>query len=252
MYWAAWDTRAGMAVSEFSFLGGMVLGFASSLHCAGMCGGIATSLTLMFGPKTAGERGRILALAQAGRVTSYMAAGAVLGYAGAELYGAFDRAGAFRILQWFGAVVLIWLGLTFAGLLPMPAAVDRAVARVSAVVARVLAPLRSSAAGPYVAGLTWGIIPCPMIYAALFTAMLTGTALGGIIFMAGFGLATMIPVFVTAFGVTSLASMEARGRARVAIGIAIASFGASTIIPGSPTYGLICAIEPPPGLSAGR
>lgn len=234
-----------MAVSEFSFLGGMVLGFASTLHCAGMCGGIATSLTLMFQPETSGDRIRILTLAQAGRVTSYMLAGAVLGLFGAELYGAFDQAGAFRLLQWFGAVVLIWLGLTFAGLLPMPAPVDRAVARLSAVLARALAPLKASAIGPYIAGLTWGVIPCPMVYAALFTAMLTGTALGGVIFMAGFGLATVIPVFLTALGVSTLASIEARGRARIAIGVLIALFGASTIIPGSPTNGLICKIEPP-------
>ena len=241
-----------MAVSEFSFLGGMALGFASSLHCAGMCGGIATSLTLMFAPEGAAARARVLGLAQAGRVTSYMVAGAALGYVGAELYGAFDRAGAFRILQWFGAVILIWLGLTFAGLMPMPAPVDRAVARVSASIAKALKPLRASTAGPYVAGLTWGVIPCPMVYAALFTAMLPGTAMGGIIFMAGFGLATMIPVFLTAFGVSTLASIESRGRARVAIGIAIALFGASTIIPGSPTNGLICAVESPPGMNSGH
>ncbi|HRY07318.1 MAG TPA: sulfite exporter TauE/SafE family protein [Hyphomicrobiaceae bacterium] len=241
-----------MAVSQFSFLGGMMLGFASTLHCAGMCGGVASSLTLMFGPKTVGDRARILSLAQAGRVTSYMLAGAVLGYAGSELYGVFDRAGAFRVLQWFGAVVLIWLGLTFAGLLPMPAPVDRAVARISARLAKALAPLRSSAGGPYLAGLTWGIIPCPMVYAALFTAMLTGTLRGAVIFMAGFGLATMIPVFLTAFGVTTLASMEARGRARVVIGVVIALFGASTIIPASPTNGLLCALEPPSGHSIKR
>ena len=238
-----------MAISEFSFLGGMVLGFASTLHCAGMCGGIATSLTLMFQPQSSAERVRILTMAQAGRVTSYMLAGAVLGYAGAELYGAFDRAGAFRLLQWFGAVVLIWLGLTFAGLLPLPAPVDRAVARVSAALAKLLGPLRRSAVGPYVAGLTWGVIPCPMVYAALFTAMLTGSAVGGIIFMAGFGLATVVPVFLTALGVTTLASMEARGTARMIIGVAIALFGASTIIPGSPTNGLICAVEPPAALA---
>lgn len=229
-----------MAVSEFSFLGGMVLGFASALHCAGMCGGIATSLTLMFAPATTAARIRVLMAAQAGRVTSYMLAGAVLGLFGSELYTQFDRAGAFRLLQWFGAVVLIWLGLTFTGLLPMPAAADRLVARVSAAIARVLEPLRRSLAGPYVAGLTWGIIPCPMVYAALFTAMLTGTALGGAVFMAGFGLATMIPVGLTAFGVTSLAAIEHKGRARIAIGLIIALFGASTIIPGSPTNGLLC------------
>lgn len=234
-----------MAVSEFSFLGGMVLGFASTLHCAGMCGGIATSLTLMFAPETPAERLRVLMLAQAGRVTSYMAAGAILGALGAEVYEGFDRAGAFRLLQWFGAVVLIWLGLTFAGLLPMPAPVDRLVARVSAMLSRLLAPLRRSSLGPYVAGLTWGIVPCPMVYAALFTAMLTGTAAGGLIFMGGFGLATMIPVGLTAFGVSTLAGIESRGRSRIAIGLAIALFGASTIIPGSPTNGLICKTDPP-------
>lgn len=240
-----------MAVSEFSFLGGMALGFASSLHCAGMCGGIATSLTLAFQPATARDRVRILTLAQAGRVTSYMLAGAVLGLFGAELYGAFDRAGAFRLLQWLGAVVLIWLGLTFAGVMPMPAAADRLVARASGAIARLLAPLRGSAAGPYIGGLTWGVIPCPMVYAALFTAMLTGSLAGGVIFMAGFGLATVIPVGLTALGVTSLAAVEARGRARIVIGVALALFGASTIIPGSPTNGLICKTEPA-GLSSGR
>ena len=223
----------------------MVLGFASTLHCAGMCGGIATSLTLMFGPETAADRARILALAQAGRVSSYVLAGTVLGALGAELYGAFDRTGAYQLLQWFGAAVLIWLGLTFAGLMPLPQPIDRLVGRVSALVARQLAPLRASPAGPYVAGLTWGIIPCPMVYAALFTAMLTGSGMGGAIFMAGFGLATVIPVFLTAFGISTLASMESRGVARVVIGVAIAAFGASTIIPGSPTNGLICRIEPP-------
>ena len=234
-----------MAVSEFSFMGGMVLGFASTLHCAGMCGGIATSLTLMFAPETTGDRVRILSLAQAGRVTSYIMAGAALGWLGSELYGVLDRAGAFRILQWVGAIVLIWQGLTFAGLLPLPALVDRAVGRISAAISRTLAPLRSSFAGPYIAGLTWGIIPCPMVYAALFTAMLTGTALGGVVFMAGFGLATVIPVFVTALGVSTLASIESRGMARFGIGLLIALFGASTIIPGSPTNGLICKVEPP-------
>ena len=233
-----------MAISEFSFLGGMVLGFASTLHCAGMCGGIATSLTLMFAPQSAMDRARILMLAQAGRVTSYMAAGAILGYFGSELYTSFNQAGAFRVLQWFGAVVLIWLGLTFAGLMPMPSVVDRLIARISAAIGRVLAPLRRSAVGPYVTGLTWGIIPCPMVYAALFTAMLAGTASGGALFMMGFGLATMIPVGLTAFGVSSLAKVEADGRARIAIGVVIALFGASTIIPGSPTNGRLCLNDP--------
>ena len=240
-----------MEISEFSFLGGVLLGLASTLHCAGMCGGIATSIVLLFDPKSAAERVRVLMLAQAGRVTGYVAAGAILGYAGSGLYGAFNAAGAFRVLQWAAAVAVVWLGLTLAGLLPMPAVVDRIVARVSAALGRLLAPLRRSAIGPYVTGLTWGIIPCPMVYAALFTAMLAGSAPGGAVVMAGFGLATLVPVTLTGLGVASLARIEAHARARLLVGIAIALFGASTVLPGSPTSSVFCA-PPQPTAEAAR
>lgn len=233
-----------MDISEFSFLGGVLLGLASTLHCAGMCGGIATSIVLLFNPATARERFGVLMLAQAGRISGYVAAGAILGGAGSGIYGAFNAAGAFRVLQWAAAAAVVWLGLTMAGLVPMPAAVDRLVARVSAMLARWLAPLRRSAFGPYVAGLTWGVIPCPMVYAALFTAMLSGSALGGGVVMAGFGLATLLPVTLTGLGVSSLARIEAHGRARLLVGIAIALLGASTVLPGSPTSSVFCA--PPP------
>lgn len=237
-----------MDISEFSFLGGVLLGLASTLHCAGMCGGIATSIVLLFNPATARQRLGVLMLAQAGRITGYVAAGAILGAAGSGLYGAFNAAGAFRLLQWAAAAAVVWLGLTLAGLVPMPAAVDRLVARVSAVLARWLAPLRLSAIGPFVAGLTWGVIPCPMVYAALFTAMLSGSGIGGGVVMAGFGLATLVPVTLTGLGVSSLARIEAHGRARLLVGIAIALLGASTVLPGSPTSSVFCA--PPPAIEA--
>lgn len=236
-----------MDISEFSFLGGVLLGLASTLHCAGMCGGIATSIVLLFAPAPARQRLGVLMLAQAGRITGYIAAGVILGAAGSGVYGAFNAAGAFRVLQWAAAAAVVWLGLTLAGLVPMPAAVDRLVARVSAMLARWLAPLRRSAIGPYVAGLTWGIIPCPMVYAALFTAMLSGSGTGGGVVMAGFGLATLVPVTLTALGITSLARIEAHARARLLVGLAIAVFGASTVLPGSPTSSVFCA--PPAALT---
>ena len=36
-------------LSQLSFLGGLLAGFASSLHCVGMCGGIAASLSVSLG-----------------------------------------------------------------------------------------------------------------------------------------------------------------------------------------------------------
>jgi sulfite exporter TauE/SafE len=79
-----------------------------------------------------------------------------------------------------------------------------------------------------------------MVYAALFTATLTGSASGGATLMTGFGLGTLPAVTLTALGVTTLARVEAKALARSAIGLAIAVLGFSTVYPSSPTAGLLC------------
>ena len=230
-----------MEINEFSLLGGILLGLASALHCAAMCGGIASGVVFLFDPKSPGERARVLMTAQAGRIAAYMVAGAILGFAGASIYGAFDQAVGYRLLQWAGAVTLMWIGLSVAGLLPSLSSLDRRLATVSAAVSRVLGGLRRfPVVGPFASGLAWGTVPCPMVYAALFTAMLTGTAGGGATLMAGFGIGTLPAVTLTAFGVTALARIEARGLARGAIGLAIAILGFSTVYPASPTAGILC------------
>jgi sulfite exporter TauE/SafE len=230
-----------MEINEFRLLGGVLLGLASTLHCAAMCGGIASGVVFLFHPQDAGRRVRVLLGAQAGRIAAYVIAGAILGTAGAGLYGAFDHAAAFRLLQWAGAATLMWIGLSVAGVLPALAGLDRRVAALSSAVAGALAPIRRyPVAGPFAAGLAWGTIPCPMVYAALFTAALTGSGAGGATLMAGFGLGTLPAVTAAALGVTALAQIEARALARGVIGLAIAGLGFSTLYPSSPTAGLLC------------
>ena len=230
-----------MHINELSLLGGVLLGLASALHCAVMCGGIASGVVFLFDPKSPVDRARVLMSAQAGRILAYVIAGAVLGAAGAGLYGAFDHAAAYRLLQWAGAVTLMWIGLSVAGLLPSLSLLDRRVAALSAAISTPLSRFRRyPGIGPFAAGLGWGTIPCPMVYAALFTATLTGSAAGGATLMAGFGLGTLPAVTLTAFGVTTLARVEAKAFARGAIGLAIAILGFSTVYPSSPTAGLLC------------
>ena len=230
-----------MQINEFTLLGGILLGLASSLHCAAMCGSIASGVVFLFDPQRPADRARVLMSAQAGRIAAYVIAGAILGAAGAGLYGLFDHAAAYRLLQWAGAVTLMWIGLSVAGLLPSLSALDRRVAALSSALSTGLAPFRRyGVAGPFAAGLAWGTIPCPMVYAALFTAMLTGSGAGGAILMAGFGLGTLPAVTATAFGVTALARVEARALARGLIGLSIAVLGFSTVYPSSPTAGLLC------------
>ncbi len=230
-----------MQINEFSLAGGVLLGLASSLHCAAMCGGIASGAVFLFNPQRPLERVRVLMSAQAGRIGAYVIAGAILGAAGAGIYGAFDHAAAYRLLQWAGAVTLMWIGLSVAGLLPSISLLDRRVAALSAAVSGRLARFRGfRVTGPFAAGLAWGTIPCPMVYAALFTAMLSGSGAGGAVLMAGFGLGTLPSVTATALGVTLLARVEAKATARGLIGLAIAVLGFSTVYPSSPTAGLLC------------
>ena len=144
-----------------------------------MCGAISCSLLL------AQEQGGVrnaqsaFALTQLGRITAYATAGAAVGLVGAPAIAWLDRDAAFRLLQWAGATSLIWIGLSTAGLLPSITVLDRGFAAISGNIARagVASPRRKLV--PFAAGLAWGMMPCAMVYAALFTAMLTGSGGGG-------------------------------------------------------------------------
>jgi len=229
-------------ISELSLLSGMALGLASALHCAAMCGGIASGVVFFFEPEDTAGRARVLLFAQAGRVTSYGLAGAVLGFAGSGLYGAFDHETAYRGMQWAGAVALMWIGLSIAGLLPPLTMLDRRIAALSGTIGRALGPLRSRrVSGPFVSGLTWGIVPCPIVYGALFVALLTGSAGGGLALMAGFGIGTLPAVTATALGVTALANIEAKGAARAGVGLLIAGLGLMTLYSGHLAASAPCA-----------
>ncbi len=106
-------------------IAGFVLGLASSLHCLGMCSGIATSLCLA-AQSFPGTRPRKLYVTNlvinAGRITGYMLAGAVVGALGARAFGALDRSIVYVVLRWAAAVSLGWVGLSTIGLAPFPAA----------------------------------------------------------------------------------------------------------------------------------
>jgi len=50
---------------------------------------------------------------------------------------------------------------------------------------------RAMAGGPYVAGLFWGWLPCGLVYGALAAAAFAGSAAGGALAMAAYGLGTL-------------------------------------------------------------
>ncbi|WP_075189915.1 sulfite exporter TauE/SafE family protein [Maricaulis sp. W15] len=215
-----------------SLVGGFLAGFASSLHCVGMCGGIASSLTMTLSPSAQnGARLRTLMLAQLGRVMAYVVAGGVLAALGSQAYFEFDRAEAHLILRWAGALVLVYIGLSVIGWAPSLAGFDRAGAGIQSFIATRLGH-RVQAASPVMAGLVWGLLPCGMVYATLFYALLSGSAVSGAMIMLGFGLGTMPAVTAAALGMTHILALARRQRMRLAVGLAIIILGfASAALP---------------------
>lgn len=211
--------------------GGAVLGLASALHCASMCGAISAGMLSFFAPDAPGRRLKVLLSLQAGRIATYVVLGAAVGLAGSAAFSLMvDPALASRILQWAAAASLMWIGLSIAGLMPALPATGVPLAALSGVTSTLIAPMRRHPVlGPLSAGLSWGACPCPMVYGALFAAALTGSLSGGALLMAGFGAGTLPAVTASALGLSSLTRLRTQPWAHVGLGLAIAALGFSTV-----------------------
>jgi len=180
---------------------GFLLGLASSIHCMGMCSGIAASLNFI---ACRGRSPRTLyvstVLINVGRIAGYVIAGAVVGVLGSAVFRAFNLAPIHAVLRWAAAVALGWIGLSMLGLAPVPALADRAAHTIGALTSRVAGAARLPQNVRFVmGGALWGCTPCAMVYGTLFYAMLSGSALGGALVMLGFGLGTAPAVMGAGF-----------------------------------------------------
>ncbi len=219
-----------MGFDSLTFLGGLLLGLASSLHCAGMCGAIASSLMFAFAAgESEGERAIALMAAHAGRVLMYVAGGAILGAVGSTLYGAFDHASAFVVMRWAAAVALGWIGFSVAGFAPSLSIIDRVTAPITGRLRFGAASPKRRTTGAFTSGLIWGLLPCGMVYGALFYAMLTGGAWRGAAVMAGFGLGTLPSVTAVALGLSRFRRLAQTQNARIAVGLGIMAIAAASV-----------------------
>lgn len=231
-----------MQTSVLLLTAGLGLGLASTLHCAGMCGAVAAGLLHFSAPRSTAEGLRIAALTHAGRILSYALAGALIGAIGAPAVAWLDREIAFRLVQWASAVALMWIGLSTAGLLPPLSIFDRVLAPLADRLARTALPRIGRAPAALIAGLAWGMMPCAMVYGALFTAMLSGSAAGGASVMTAFGIGTLPGLLAATAGFGAFASMGSRRGMRRLAGLAIGGLGFLTVwVPHSKTD-VICVM----------
>jgi sulfite exporter TauE/SafE len=224
-------------------LAGLLLGFASSLHCFGMCSGIAASLHLAAASRPGAPHGPVTTalLINSGRVAGYVMAGAAVGAAGASVFGVLDRSLLNFVLRWAAAATLGAVGLSMLGLLPLPAWLTRAGLTVSDALTQLAHALRlPSGAGLLLAGTVWGFCPCAMVYGALVYAMLTGSWSGGALVMLGFGLGTMPTLVASGLGLATLKRRATSVRLQGAVGAALVLLSLASVAVPAATIAAWC------------
>ncbi len=153
-------------------------------------------------------------------------AGMIVGGVGSSIFGAFDHSSSHAVLRWAAAVALGWIGLSMLEILPLPAVLYRMASNVSHFMDTVARAARLPAStGLFLSGAVWGFLPCAMVYAALFYAMLSGSWLGGALVMSGFGLGTLPVLIGAGLGFPLLRRRATSVWLRNAVGLAIIMVG---------------------------
>jgi sulfite exporter TauE/SafE len=178
----------------------LALGAMGSVHCIGMCGGIAGALSVALPP---GQRTRSTLWTHQlgyafGRITSYGVAGAFAGSAGLLLADVLGPRGAL-LLRMAAAALLLLLGLQLGGWWRGLAVFER----IGATLWRWIAPTVDASASnrsllhAVGVGAAWGWLPCGLVYSTLAWAAAGADPIRGTLVMVAFGLGTVPAVSLT-------------------------------------------------------
>jgi uncharacterized protein len=154
---------------------------AGSLHCAGMCGGLAV---LAGG---VGRPGRFL-LYLAGKAAAYIFLGALAGALGETVLASAPVGWGARALAASAGALLLLTALDFLGILRPD---TRRLAGISHAVARLAVSGRT---GTLLMGAANGLLPCPMVYAFAAMAAMAASPLAGAAVMLVLAAATAVPL----------------------------------------------------------
>jgi len=199
----------------------LLLGLASGAHCVGMCGGIVTAFSAPQPLMPARRLWRAQLAFNAGRISSYAAAGAAAGLIGAGAY-AIAAAPAQAFLHTLASLMLVLIGLYLAGFSGAAAWLER----IGAPLWRLLQPLAVRLrAHSFAAGAVWGWLPCGLVYGALATAAATADPARGATAMLAFGLGTLPWLLAAGMAATRLRAWLSQRAFRIAAGSLVLGFG---------------------------
>ncbi len=163
--------------------GALAAGFATSLHCAGMCGPVACSLMGLKGSPQHQQQAAVLY--HAGRVLSYTLIGVLAGALGRwpleKVTGT-----PVMVLPWLLTAVLLFMALGLHVKLPRPSFLKMWSARTRLKLCRI--PVRR---GALALGMATPLLPCGPLYLMAGIALVSGSAVRGAEFMLAFSMGTI-------------------------------------------------------------
>ncbi|MDK9703291.1 MAG: sulfite exporter TauE/SafE family protein [Sulfuritalea sp.] len=214
---------------DSGFLAVFLIGLLGGVHCAGMCGGIVSALTLQI-PGKVGATGPAWTIHLAynlGRIGSYAIAGALMGALGSLGQLLHNVLPVQMALYVAANLMMVALGLYLTGLTQALAFTERAGQwlwrRVQPATKRFL-PVRG-AAQAFPLGMLWGWLPCGLVYSVLTMAILSGSPARGAAIMLAFGLGTLPNLLLAGLLLVRFRS-AVQGRAlRLGSGLIVLGFG---------------------------
>jgi sulfite exporter TauE/SafE len=192
---------------NLDLIGAFTIGLLGAGHCMGMCGGIASLLSIGQSNKTPTA---LIINYNLGRLLSYTLIGSVVGgtIAGIASLSQFNQSLAFvRIIAALFMVLLaFYVGRWWNGLLKVEVLGQSLWKRISPLANRLLPLKHNSQAIPF--GFLWGWLPCGLVYSVLTWAAVSGSALGGAATMLAFGLGTLPAMLLVGSSATKLKSLQ--------------------------------------------
>ncbi|WP_298440119.1 sulfite exporter TauE/SafE family protein [uncultured Ferrimonas sp.] len=218
-------------MAQYDFFAALVVGLLGAGHCFGMCGGVvgAFSQGLPAAQRLTLQRRLTFTLSyNLGRISSYIIAGALVGFTSGAVIAISNLDDMVSVLQAVAGLMLMLMGLYVAQWLSWLSQIER----LGQPFWRLLQPLRrglnriDTPAKAIGAGMVWGWLPCGLVYSTLTWALASGSALNGAQIMLGFGLGTL-PALVT-MGAASdlLATLLRKKKLRIISGLVLIAYGA--------------------------
>jgi sulfite exporter TauE/SafE len=212
--------------NPITYTSAFLLGFFSTIHCVGMCGGIIGALSLSLPAQIRSDRPKMLMFVTTyniGRIFSYSLAGLVAGAIGTGVLASVGFDQGHNILRAVGVAMMIAIGLYLAGWVPQLAVVERMgvpVWKKLEPIGRRLLPV-ASLPKALAYGIIWGWLPCGLVYFVLVWALTAGNAVQGALTMLAFGIGTLPTLLATGFMASWLTRFARSSTARQVVGLII-------------------------------